>query len=48
MRGAPYREAVREQYIMAVAHVSFSGLGRLKSDNAIGYVWMLINYYVVK
>ncbi len=48
MRAALYREAVREQYIMAVAHISFPGLGRLKSDNATGYVWMPVNYSVVK
>ena len=48
MRASLYREAAREQYIMAVAHVSFPGLGRLAPDNASGFVWLPVNYSPLK
>ncbi len=48
MRTGLYVEAAREQYIMAVAHVSFPGLGRVMSNGNGGYVWLPVNYSPVK
>ena len=48
VRTALYREAAREQYILAVAHISFPGLGRVRQDGATGYVWLPVNYSPVK
>lgn len=48
VRTALYREAAREQYILAVAHISFPGLGRVRQDGATGYVWLPVNYSPLK
>lgn len=48
VRTGLYREAAREQYILAVAHISFPGLGRLRQDGATGYVWLPVNYSPLK
>lgn len=48
VRTALYREAAREQYILAVAHISFPGLGRVRQDGATGYVWLPVNYSPMK
>ncbi len=48
VRTAMYREAAREQYILAVAHNSFPGLGRLAPNGAGGFVWLPVNYLPVK
>jgi len=47
-RTALYAEAAREQYILAVAHISFPGLGRVMSNGNNGYVWLPVNYSPVK
>ena len=46
-RAGFYHEAARDQYIFAIAHVSFPGLGRVRSEGT-GYVWLPVNYLVVK
>ncbi len=43
-----YLEAAREQYILAVAHISFPGLGRVRADGGTGYLWTPVNYSPVK
>ncbi len=42
-----YANAAKENYLFAVAHVSFPGIGRVRTDGA-GYAWMPVNYSVVK
>lgn len=42
-----YASAAKENYLFAVAHVSFPGIGRVRTDGA-GYAWMPVNYSVVK
>jgi hypothetical protein len=41
-----YAEAAKEGYIVAGAHISFPGLGRLRAEGK-GYVWVPVNYSVV-
>jgi glyoxylase-like metal-dependent hydrolase (beta-lactamase superfamily II) len=42
-----YANAAKEHYLFAVAHISFPGIGRVRTDGA-GYAWMPVNYSVVK
>ncbi|HXA46162.1 MAG TPA: MBL fold metallo-hydrolase, partial [Burkholderiaceae bacterium] len=42
-RKKTYAEAAKEGYIVAGAHISFPGLGRLRADGT-GYVWVPVNY----
>ena len=42
-----YANATKEHYLFAVAHVSFPGIGRVRTDGA-GYAWMPVNYMVTK
>lgn len=43
-----YADAAKNQIIMAVAHISFPGLGRVTSNGGSGYVWLPVNYSSVK
>jgi glyoxylase-like metal-dependent hydrolase (beta-lactamase superfamily II) len=45
-RKKTYAEAAKEGYIVAGAHISFPGLGRLRAEGT-GYVWVPVNYSVV-
>ncbi|MBV8665132.1 MAG: MBL fold metallo-hydrolase [Burkholderiaceae bacterium] len=47
MRHKVYAEAAKEGYIVAGAHISFPGLGRLRAEGK-GYVWVPVNYSVVR
>ena len=47
-RAALYNEGARDQYIFAVAHVSFPGLGRLAPNGSGGFVWLPVNYSPMK
>jgi hypothetical protein len=38
-----YADAAKKGYYVAVAHVSFPGIGRLRADGA-GYDWIPVNY----
>lgn len=42
-RIAQYQEAAKAGYYVAVAHVSFPGIGRLRADGS-GYEWLPVNY----
>ena len=42
-----YDDAANVKHVLAIAHVSFPGLGRLRKDGA-GYVWIPVNYSVVR
>lgn len=42
-REKAYAAAAREGYYVAVAHVSFPGIGRLRADGK-GYDWLPVNY----
>lgn len=42
-RIAQYQEAAKGGYYVAVAHVSFPGIGRLRADGG-GYEWLPVNY----
>lgn len=47
-RAALYTEGARDQYIFAVAHISFPGLGRLAPNGTGGFVWLPVNYSPMK
>jgi hypothetical protein len=42
-RAKAYADAARKGYYAAVAHVSFPGIGRLRTDGN-GYRWLPANY----
>lgn len=42
-RKKAYKDAAKQGYYAAVAHVSFPGIGRLRADGK-GYVWLPANY----
>ena len=42
-----YAEAAKGRCLYAVAHVSFPGIGRVRTDGA-GYAWMPVNYSNIK
>ena len=42
-RKKAYAEAARQGYLVASAHISFPGIGRLRSEGK-GYVWVPVNY----
>ncbi len=42
-----YAEAAKEGYLVAGAHISYPGLGRLRAEGK-GYVWVPVNYSVVR
>ncbi|WP_428425565.1 MBL fold metallo-hydrolase [Methylibium sp.] len=42
-RRKAFAEAAREGYYVALAHVAFPGIGRLRADGK-GYVWVPVNY----
>ncbi|MDN3919288.1 MBL fold metallo-hydrolase [Roseateles violae] len=43
-RQQAYADAAKNGYLVAVAHISFPGLGRLRADGKGGYVWVPLNY----
>jgi glyoxylase-like metal-dependent hydrolase (beta-lactamase superfamily II) len=45
-RKKAYAEAAREGYLVAGAHLSFPGIGRIRAEGK-GYVWVPVNYSVV-
>ena len=47
VRSKLYAIAAKENFLLAVAHVSFPGIGRVRKDGA-GYAWMPVNYSVIK
>jgi glyoxylase-like metal-dependent hydrolase (beta-lactamase superfamily II) len=44
-RKQAYADAARQGYYVAIAHVSFPGIGRLRAEGK-GYVWVPVNYSV--
>jgi glyoxylase-like metal-dependent hydrolase (beta-lactamase superfamily II) len=46
-RQAAYAEAARQGYLVAGAHLSFPGIGRVRAEGK-GYVWMPLNYSGLK
>jgi glyoxylase-like metal-dependent hydrolase (beta-lactamase superfamily II) len=40
-----YAEAAKEGYLIACAHISFPGIGRLRAEGD-GYVWVPVNYSI--
>jgi glyoxylase-like metal-dependent hydrolase (beta-lactamase superfamily II) len=42
-RKKAYADAAKEGYLVAVDHVSFPGIGRLRASGT-GYIWMPVNY----
>ena len=42
-----YADAARSKFLIAANHVSFPGIGRVRPDGK-GYVWLPVNYSVVK
>ena len=38
-----YAQAAKEHFMFAATHVSFPGIGRVRTDGA-GYAWMPVNY----
>jgi len=42
-RKKAYADAAKNGYYVAVAHVSFPGIGRLRAEGK-GYVWVPLNY----
>jgi glyoxylase-like metal-dependent hydrolase (beta-lactamase superfamily II) len=46
-RKKAYAEAAKQGYFVGVAHVSFPGIGQLRTDGA-GYRWLPINYTPTK
>ncbi len=46
-RAKAYAAAAKEGYIVGITHVSFPGLGRLRT-NGKGYTWVPVNYSVVR
>lgn len=42
-RAAQYADAAKKGYYVAVAHISFPGIGRLRADGR-GYDWIPVNY----
>ena len=42
-----YAQATKEHLLFAASHVSFPGIGRVRTDGA-GYAWMPVNYMVTK
>ena len=42
-RRKAYAEAARQGYLVAAAHLSFPGIGRLRAQGS-GYVWLPVNY----
>jgi glyoxylase-like metal-dependent hydrolase (beta-lactamase superfamily II) len=45
-RKKAYAAAAKEGYLVAGAHISFPGLGRVRAEGT-GYVWVPVNYSVV-
>jgi glyoxylase-like metal-dependent hydrolase (beta-lactamase superfamily II) len=43
VRKKAYAEAAKAGYLVAVAHISFPGIGQLRADGA-GYRWLPVNY----
>lgn len=46
-RKAAYKTAAKEGYLIGSAHLSFPGLGYLRSEGA-GYVWIPVNYELLQ
>ncbi len=46
-RKKAYAEAAKQGYLVAIAHVSFPGIGRLRAQGS-GYQWIPVNYSTVK
>jgi glyoxylase-like metal-dependent hydrolase (beta-lactamase superfamily II) len=46
-RKKAYAEAAKQGYLVAGAHLSFPGIGRLRADGK-GYRWVPVNYSVVR
>ncbi len=44
-RKAAYADAAKNGYLVAAAHLSFPGIGRLRAEGK-GYAWMPVNYSV--
>ena len=42
-----YAQAAKEHFLFAATHVSFPGIGRVRTEGA-GYAWMPVNYMVLK
>jgi glyoxylase-like metal-dependent hydrolase (beta-lactamase superfamily II) len=45
-RKKAYADAAKEGYLVAGAHISFPGIGRVRAEGK-GYVWVPVNYSVV-
>jgi glyoxylase-like metal-dependent hydrolase (beta-lactamase superfamily II) len=43
LRPRAYREAARERYLVAAAHLPFPGIGHVRAE-AVGYSWVPITY----
>ena len=46
-RKRAYAEAATQGYLVAGSHLSFPGMGRVRSSGR-GYVWLPVNYTVPK
>ena len=46
-RRKAYAEAAKQGYLVASAHISFPGIGRLRGDGK-GYTWIPVNYTVMR
>ena len=42
-----YAQAAKEHFLFAATHVSFPGIGRVRTEGA-GYAWMPVNYMITK
>ena len=40
-----YAQAAKEHFLLAATHVSFPGIGRVRTEGA-GYAWMPANYMI--
>jgi hypothetical protein len=47
-RQKAYAEAATQGYLVAVSHISFPGLGRLRPAPDGGYSWVPLNYSALK
>lgn len=45
-RKKAYGDAAKDGYLVAGAHISFPGLGRIRAEGS-GYVWVPVNYSIV-